>query len=417
MKPVFIVSFLATAICLAACGDDDETQSNEPDAAATDSETTDEEPTDEATDGTEASDVADTEASSESDAVDATDVEVTDEASTDSEADEPDAGVTPEPEPAGFIGAEGGTIENDEGVMLVVPPNSIDPPSAITLGEVEVDNPELLVSPAWDFQPDGVTFDPPALLTIPFDPDAAGDAELAIAWLDAGEWMPLLECSLGDGSVTCEVEHFTTFGVVTLDGDSPDAGMDATDGTDTMATDVVTDGTDTMMTDVTDPVMTDMATDGTDTGGTDVGTTCEAPPCWTSIDIAECTPDVADTCQTNIEDLTPVSTNVCYANGVKAQVTGLTSEPLVMNFKKPNGDACYSLEFTGALTATYNYVWKDATGTPVMTATVQAANPDVITYQCDGAEYVVDYSTEACMSEPGPANSDSTGCTMGTCAF
>ncbi len=415
MRSSLTVSLLAVAVCFAACGDDDGSSSSETEATdATDEtdvdETAETEATAGETDGTEtevATDVeteatdAETEVATdaETDGTEATDVENTD-------TDEPDAGAEPEPE--GFIGAEGGTIENEDGVKLVIPPDSIDPPSEISLAAIEVDDDGQLVSTAWDFQPDGVTFDPPAMLTLPFDTEAAADTEVAIAWLDAGEWIPLTECTVADAAVTCAVEHFTTFGVVTLVGEEPDGG---TEETDTMETDVITDPMETEVTDSTDTT-TDMTDVGTDPTGT-----CEGPPCWTEVGYEDCIPDVAETCQTNIEGVTPVSTNVCYSNGVKAQVTGLLAEPLVMTFKKVNGDACYSLEFSGATTSTYSYVWKNAAGNSVMTATVQASNTDIVTYQCDGSQYVVDYSTEECSSQPGPASSETAGCAMETCEF
>jgi hypothetical protein len=238
--------------------------------------------------------------------------------------------------------------------------------------QVEAANEEGLVSLAWDFSPNGVTFDPPASLTLPFDTGAAGGEPVVIAWLDADEtWVPLTDCVVAGDEVTCPVSHFTTFGVI----------------------------------------LEEAADAGGSTGGE-----CAMPPCALDIDFESCTPDVAESCET-LGGLPPTAINVCYENGTKAQISNLTSEPITMSFKTPQGAACYSLEITGATTGNYDYSFKNADGDVVMTAQVDADFPDVVTYTCDGQDYVVDFSTPECEAESRPPSSDTTGCQFTSCDF
>jgi len=152
-------------------------------------------------------------------------------------------------------------------------------------------------------------------------------------------------------------------------------------------------------------------------GGASTG--CVLPPCLSSLQVLECVPGTMDSCQF-FPALPAVTTaiNFCFDNGVKMQLTGLMSEPLSLDFQKPGGDPCYRLEITGATTDTYHYTWFTPEGDSPISATVQAANTDVVVYECDGSEYVVDYSDPACEGETRPS-SPSQSCTSldGTCAF
>ncbi len=152
-------------------------------------------------------------------------------------------------------------------------------------------------------------------------------------------------------------------------------------------------------------------------GGASTG--CPLPPCLSSLQILECVPGTMDSCQF-FPALPAVTTaiNFCFDNGVKMQLTGLMSEPVALDFQKPDGDPCYRLEITGATTDTYHYTWFTPEGDSPLSATVQAANTDVVVYECDGSEYVVDYSDPACEGETRPS-SPSQSCTSldGTCDF
>jgi len=94
--------------------------------------------------------------------------------------------------------------------------------------EVEVD--ESLPAPpantqviglAYDFGPDGATFDPPLTLTFEYEeseiPDDANEDYLVIAYWDeeAEEWVEL-DCTVDTvtNTITAEVSHFTTFAVI-----------------------------------------------------------------------------------------------------------------------------------------------------------------------------------------------------------
>ena len=74
---------------------------------------------------------------------------------------------------------------------------------------------------AYDFGPDGATFDPPAELTFTYDPDdipADVDEEnlvVAVWDEDAGEWVDL-ECTVdpATNTITAKVSHFTVFSVI-----------------------------------------------------------------------------------------------------------------------------------------------------------------------------------------------------------
>ncbi len=74
---------------------------------------------------------------------------------------------------------------------------------------------------AYDFGPDGATFDPPITITFSYDPDALPDGvaeeDLVIAYYDeaAGEWVELDSVVDAENNiVTAYVVHFTTFALI-----------------------------------------------------------------------------------------------------------------------------------------------------------------------------------------------------------
>jgi len=74
---------------------------------------------------------------------------------------------------------------------------------------------------AYDFGPDGATFDPPLTLTWSYDPDSlpegVAEENLVIAYYDedASEWVEL-ECVVDteNNKITASVHHFTTFAII-----------------------------------------------------------------------------------------------------------------------------------------------------------------------------------------------------------
>jgi len=78
-----------------------------------------------------------------------------------------------------------------------------------------------VIGPAYDFGPDGATFDPALTLTWSYDPEAlpedVAEGDLVIAYYDeaAGEWVELDGAvDTEDNTITAQVEHFTTFAII-----------------------------------------------------------------------------------------------------------------------------------------------------------------------------------------------------------
>ncbi|GAH52197.1 unnamed protein product, partial [marine sediment metagenome] len=75
-----------------------------------------------------------------------------------------------------------------------------------------------IIGLAYDFGPDGATFDPPLTMEYTYDPDALPDvADLFLAYYDeeAGEWVEL-PCTVDpvNHTITASVAHFTTFAII-----------------------------------------------------------------------------------------------------------------------------------------------------------------------------------------------------------
>ena len=78
-----------------------------------------------------------------------------------------------------------------------------------------------IIGLAYDFTPDGVTFNPPATITFTYDPsripDEATEDSLVIAWWDeeSGEWVNLVSTVDPEtNTITAEISHFTVFSVI-----------------------------------------------------------------------------------------------------------------------------------------------------------------------------------------------------------
>ncbi len=111
---------------------------------------------------------------------------------------------------------EEGTIALDKdgeplsSLMADVDPSPPDPPEG---GNI--------IGLAYDFGPDGATFEPPITFAWSYDPDAlpegVAEEDLVIAYYDedAGEWVEL-DCVVDteNNTITASVSHFTTFAVI-----------------------------------------------------------------------------------------------------------------------------------------------------------------------------------------------------------
>ena len=93
----------------------------------------------------------------------------------------------------------------------------------VAVDETPPDPPEdaHLIGLAYDFGPDGATFDPPLTLEYTYDPDAlpegVAEEDLVLAYYDeeAGEWVEL-DCVVDteNNIIIASVPHFTTFAII-----------------------------------------------------------------------------------------------------------------------------------------------------------------------------------------------------------
>ena len=93
----------------------------------------------------------------------------------------------------------------------------------VAVDETPPDPPEdaYIIGLAYDFGPDGATFDPPITLEYTYDPGAlpegVAEEDLVLAYYDeeVGEWVEL-ECVVDtvNNTITADVEHFTTFAII-----------------------------------------------------------------------------------------------------------------------------------------------------------------------------------------------------------
>ena len=156
---------------------------------------------------------------------------------------------------------------------------------------------------------------------------------------------------------------------------------------------------------------------------------CPEVPCLaTAASVtAGCKPD--NTCTSQVTTSATMTTmNRCFTNGVTIQMlgTGATaSNPggqVIMSVKK-GGALCYSLEidYKDAARSTGNLVYKDASGTPMVTLFADdSANP--LTATCPGGSAIAIPTSDACNAAFGGLGGalPFTSCftlTEGTCAF
>jgi hypothetical protein len=132
------------------------------------------------------------------------------DAAADTAEDVPATGV--------LIGPEGGTVDLPGGGTLVIPAGALSAVVEIVVAASDKPQTALFspVGPFTSFAPKGLSFAKPALLTVPYDPAAAGadEPKVLVAWtLPDGSWAFLP--SVVDGQqnrVTADVAHFSQGG-------------------------------------------------------------------------------------------------------------------------------------------------------------------------------------------------------------
>jgi len=119
--------------------------------------------------------------------------------------------------PTTSISSEGGTVSNDDGVVLDIPAGALDESVDITITKTTVainDNGVMKYGDIYQFLPAGTQFNIPVTITVPFEPsgDAPFDESLKIFWNNdlEGDWT-LLETTVDTEAKTlsAEVSHFS----------------------------------------------------------------------------------------------------------------------------------------------------------------------------------------------------------------
>jgi hypothetical protein len=122
-----------------------------------------------------------------------------------------------------MITAKSGGKVSTTGATLDIPAGALGKDTKVTVDTVDAANlpdSDMVASTAYDFGPDGTTFEKPVALTIEFTGKAPEGMSAMIAWLDGDKWTALEDSAVEGGSVTASTTHFTTFAVVwTSNGD------------------------------------------------------------------------------------------------------------------------------------------------------------------------------------------------------
>ncbi len=87
-----------------------------------------------------------------------------------------------------------------------------------------------IIGLAYNFGPDGATFDPPITLTWSYDPndipEGVAEEDLVLAWYDeaADKWVEL-DCVVDtrNNTITASIEHFTTFAIIGMVTPTPES--------------------------------------------------------------------------------------------------------------------------------------------------------------------------------------------------
>lgn len=112
--------------------------------------------------------------------------------------------------------AEGGEVALDDGAAVNIPAGALSDDAEVTIESSEPSNnlPDFdsIQGLAYEFGPDGTTFDVPVELTLPLVGTPGADEEAVVSWLntDTNKWEDL-ETTSARGTVTAETTHFTLF--------------------------------------------------------------------------------------------------------------------------------------------------------------------------------------------------------------
>jgi hypothetical protein len=115
-------------------------------------------------------------------------------------------------------------------VQLYVPQYAVSSPKTVSIQKAPApaDHKELL-SPIYDFTPNGTHFDQPVTITIKVPLTLQDLTQVALVWLNesTNQWIPIpAVVNAQTGDVTGEVDHFTKFAVIDRSQLSSQAGID-----------------------------------------------------------------------------------------------------------------------------------------------------------------------------------------------
>lgn len=114
--------------------------------------------------------------------------------------------------------AQGGTVTDPAGkVSLAIPPGALEKDTDITLKVAAAESGSA--GEVFDFGPDGLKFLKPAVISV----TAAGvtppeGKAISVAYLEGTTWKPIAGSAVTSGVATANVEHFTKFSIVLVDG-------------------------------------------------------------------------------------------------------------------------------------------------------------------------------------------------------
>lgn len=127
-------------------------------------------------------------------------------------------GNTAEPSMASdeITAAEGGEVALDDGAGVNIPAGALSDDTEISIESSEPDDAlpdfDSIQGLAYEFGPDGTTFDVPVELTLPLVGTPGADEAAVVSWLntETNRWEDLETTTTGD-TVTAETTHFTLF--------------------------------------------------------------------------------------------------------------------------------------------------------------------------------------------------------------
>jgi hypothetical protein len=107
---------------------------------------------------------------------------------------------------------DGGEVEIGE-ATLTIPGGALAENTTITAETISADGlPDegSLTGVAYDFGPDGLEFLTPVTLELPVDGTPGDGQEAVVSWLDGDTWVDV-NSTVSGGTVSADIEHFTTF--------------------------------------------------------------------------------------------------------------------------------------------------------------------------------------------------------------